>query len=132
MVLSKGPVADDQNFLVNILTVAAYIWSIVAPDCPTYGLTKNAGTALLQQVAKDSRPDDMQIISFHPGGVLTESARNEGCAEGSFDFDDEDLPWNFAVWAASPEATFFAWTEDEHFLKVSIEGLSEKDGGARF
>jgi hypothetical protein len=64
----------------------------------------------------------------------------------------ENLPGNFAVWAASPEATFlhgrFVWAnwdvlelkkdlwkrihEDEHFLKVGIEGLSEKDGGARF
>lgn len=64
----------------------------------------------------------------------------------------ENLSGNFAVWAASPEATFlhgrFVWAnwdvlemkdiigprvkEDEHFLKVGIEGLSEKNGGARF
>jgi hypothetical protein len=64
-----------------------------------------------------------------------------------------NLPGNFAVWAASPEATFlhgrFVWanwdveelkngvvgkriSEDEHFLKVGIEGLTEKDGGAGF
>jgi hypothetical protein len=63
------------------------------------------------------------------------------------------LPGNFAVWAASPEATFlhgrFVWAnwdveelkhgtvgkqiqEDEHFLKVGIEGLTEKTGGAIF
>lgn len=57
------------------------------------------------------------------------------------------------MWAASPEATFlhgrFVWAnwdveelkngvvgkqilEDEHFLKVGIEGLTEKDGGAGF
>lgn len=65
----------------------------------------------------------------------------------------ERLPGDFAVWAASAEATFlhgrFVWAnwdveelkegvvgkqirEDEHFLKVGIEGLTEKTGGAIF
>ncbi|TLD04346.1 uncharacterized protein PgNI_12011 [Pyricularia grisea] len=143
---------NEKRFLINVSTIAAYMWSTMGPDRPTYGLTKNAGTALLQQIAKDTNPDSMQVVSFHPGGVLTESARREGYADSGFDFDDENLPGNFAVWAASPEATFlhgrFVWAnwdvvemknvigprveEDEHFLKVGIEGLSEKDGGARF
>lgn len=152
----------------------------MGPDRPTYGLTKNAGTALLQQIAKDTSPDVMQAVSFHPGGVLTETARKAGYKEGDVDFDDgefakylekiallefhdhhnlltlagspENLPGNFAVWAASPEATFlhgrFVWanwdveelknvvgsriSKDEHFLKVGVEGLSEKDGGVKF
>lgn len=62
------------------------MWSTIAPDRPTYGLTKNAGTLLLQQIAKDVASDDMQVVSFHPGGVYTESARREGYEDtGNFD-----------------------------------------------
>ncbi|EHA51239.1 hypothetical protein MGG_09785 [Pyricularia oryzae 70-15] len=152
VVFSNQKTGNERRFLVNISSIAAYMWSTMGPDRPTYGLTKNAGTALFQQIAKDTDPNNMQVVSFHPGGVLTESARTEGYAESGFDFDDENLSGNFAVWAASPEATFlhgrFVWAnwdvlemkdiigprvkEDEHFLKVGIEGLSEKNGGARF
>ena len=48
------------------------------PDRPSYGLTKNSGTLLLQQIAKDVRLDDMQIVSYHPGGILTDSVREAG------------------------------------------------------
>lgn len=62
----------------------------------------------------------------------------------------EDLSGQFAVWAASSEADFlhgrFVWAnwdvdelrsgeigerirEDEHFLKMGVEGLTEKTGG---
>ena len=62
----------------------------------------------------------------------------------------EDLPGQFAAWAASNEADFlhggFVWAnwdvdelrsgevgkqirEDEHFLKMGVEGLTEKTGG---
>jgi NAD(P)-dependent dehydrogenase (short-subunit alcohol dehydrogenase family) len=146
------------------------MWTTMGPERPTYGLTKNASTLLLQQIAKDTKPNDMQVVSFHPGGVLTESAKRVGGEElKKLIFDDgksksypsiwsintykakpENLPGHFAVWAASSEASFlhgrFVWANwdvdelksgpvgeqidsDEHFLKVGIEGLSEKMGG---
>lgn len=70
------------------------MWSTMGPDRPTYGLTKNAGTALFQQIAKDTGPNNMQVVSFHPGGVLTESARTEGYADSGFDFDDGEPLWS--------------------------------------
>lgn len=145
---------SEKKYLVNVSTIAAYMWTTMGPHRPSYGLTKNAGTALVQQIAKDTSVDEMQIVSFHPGGVLTESHRRlEGSDENTITWDHEDLPGNFAVWAASPEAAFlhgrFVWAnwdveelktgvvgqriqEDEHFLKVGMEGLSEKDGGAQW
>lgn len=61
----------------------------MGPERPTYGLTKNASTLLVQQIAKDTAPEDMQIVSFHPGGVLTEAARKQGFDENSgFRLDD--------------------------------------------
>ncbi|KAJ3547836.1 hypothetical protein NM208_g1307 [Fusarium decemcellulare] len=146
---SSGP--QRPKFLVNISTCAAYMWTTMGPDRPTYGLTKNASTLLLQQIAKDTDAADMQVISFHPGGILTDSAKKlGGDAIKGLVFDDENLPGHFAVWAASLEARFlhgrFVWAnwdieelqsgpirqqidQDEHFLKVGVEGLSEKMGG---
>ncbi|KAH7487166.1 hypothetical protein FOMA001_g5080 [Fusarium oxysporum f. sp. matthiolae] len=143
--------AHISQFLVNISSCAAYMWSTMGPDRPTYGLTKNASTLLLQQIAQDTRPTDMQIVSFHPGGVLTDSAKRVGGDNlKGLVFDDENLPGHFSVWAATPEARFlhgrFVWANwdvdelktgpvreqidtDEHFLKVGVEGLSEKMGG---
>ncbi|KAF5006794.1 hypothetical protein FDECE_6849 [Fusarium decemcellulare] len=140
-----------SKFWVNISTCAAYMWTTMGPDRPTYGLTKNASTLLLQQIAKDTDAADMQVISFHPGGILTDSAKKlGGDAIKGLVFDDENLPGHFAVWAANPEARFlhgrFVWAnwdieelqsgpirqqidQDEHFLKVGVEGLSEKMGG---
>ncbi|KAF4443207.1 hypothetical protein F53441_11516 [Fusarium austroafricanum] len=147
----KATEPGRTKFVVNISSCAAYMWSTMGPDRPSYGMTKNTSTLLLQQIAKDTKPDDMQIVSFHPGGVFTESARRvSGDAIKGLVPDDEDLPGHLAVWAATPEATFlhgrFIWANwdvdelksghvreqidtDEHFLKIGMEGLSEKMGG---
>ncbi len=68
------------------------MWSTMGPERPTYGLTKNAGTLVLQQIAKDVKPEDMQVVSFHPGGILTESVRKLGYTENmGIEFDDGEL-----------------------------------------
>ncbi|KAL7918793.1 hypothetical protein ACQKWADRAFT_330377 [Trichoderma austrokoningii] len=138
--------ASSRKFLVNLSTIAAYMWQSMAPERPSYGITKNAATALIQQIAKDTNVNDMQVVSFHPGAILTDMARASGASEDmGIPFDDENLPGQVAVWAASPEAEFlhgrFIWanwdvdevkavlskqiSEDPNFLKVGIEGLSE-------
>ncbi|KAJ4148953.1 hypothetical protein NW754_000389 [Fusarium falciforme] len=145
---AKG--ADSRKFVVNVSSTVSYMWSTMAPERPSYGLTKSASTLLLQQIAKDTAVDDMQIVSFHPGGVLTDMARRAGYdGDMGIPFDDENLPGNFAVWAASREAEYlhgrFVWAnwdvdevkngvvgkqirEDPHFLKVGVEGLTESTG----
>lgn len=55
---------------------------------PSYGLTKNSGTLLVQQIAKDVKPESMQIISFHPGEVFTEAARKQGFSEDIIEWYD--------------------------------------------
>lgn len=61
----------------------------MAPERPSYGLTKNAATLLIQQIAKDTKVNDMQMISFHPGGVLTDMVRQSGVREDmGIPFDD--------------------------------------------
>jgi hypothetical protein len=43
---------------------------------------------LVQLIANDTDPSDLQIVSFNPGSILSESARNVGFDESSFDWDD--------------------------------------------
>jgi hypothetical protein len=74
--------------LINISTSGIHNFNTETKFTPTYSLTKNSGTLLLQLIAKDTDPEAMQVISFHPGGILSESARNAGYHEGSMDWDD--------------------------------------------
>jgi len=50
-------------------------------------LTKNSGALLLQQIAKDTKVEDMQIVNFHPGSILTQSARSKGFTEDNWAWD---------------------------------------------
>ena len=132
-----------QKYLVNVSSSAVHNFHADAVVMPAYGLTKNSGTLLVQQIAKDVSPDDMQIVSFHPGGVLTDLGRAKGVKEEFYDWDDENLPGQFAVWLASPEAKFAHgrmlaahWDVDElkgeakkkmegqwNYLKVGVVGI---------
>lgn len=56
-------------------------------ETPAYAASKNAGTLVLQLVAKDVPAADMQVVSFHPGYIATESAHKMG-------FTDPTLPWD--------------------------------------
>ncbi|KAF3065801.1 short-chain dehydrogenase [Daldinia childiae] len=152
-----------QDFIINVRTLLVFAekfykqpseekdWNNIVPEIPGYGLTKSAGTLLIQQIAKDTSPKDMQVLSFHPGSILTETVRRVmGNISDSFDFDgydfdDEDLCGHFAVWAASREAEFLhgrfmwaAWDVDElrkgeirklideetYYLQIGVKGLT--------
>ncbi|KAK4208325.1 NAD(P)-binding protein [Rhypophila decipiens] len=98
--------ADKKKYLVNVSTSALHNLRTEATQIPTYGLTKGAALLITQQIANHVSSDKLQVVSFHPGGVLTESARKAGVDEGMYDWDDVKLPGNFAVWAATDEAEF--------------------------
>jgi NAD(P)-dependent dehydrogenase (short-subunit alcohol dehydrogenase family) len=57
---------------------------------PSYGLTKNAGTMLLQQIAKDVTPDKLQIINFHPGLIHSDIWQVMGVDKSDLPFDDRE------------------------------------------
>lgn len=59
---------------------------------PSYGLTKNAGTMLLQQIAKDVTPDKLQIINFHPGIIHNDAWQDIGVGKSDLPFDDCEHP----------------------------------------
>lgn len=66
------------------------MWSIT-PEWSSYGLTKNAGTALMHQIAKDVSPQELQIVNIHPGSVLSDTGRAAGLDESTYAWDDGKL-----------------------------------------
>ncbi|KAJ5819461.1 hypothetical protein N7474_005052 [Penicillium riverlandense] len=111
--------------IVNVSTQAINMLydsqSFPASLRPAYGLTKNAGTMLLQQIAKDVSADDLQIINFHPGVIYNDQYPKIGIQKTDLPFDDVELPGSFAVWATTKEAKFLhgrfvwaAWDIDEY------------------
>lgn len=153
--------------MINISTAAIHNFDAAA-NRPNYSASKSAGNILVQQIAQGVSADDMQVNSFHPGAIFTAAAKNAGYTADTLPWDEgkklgnlkdghnwrvsalilnsaaEDLPGDYAVWAASDEAKFLhgrftwaAWDVDEvaagpirenitansHYLKSGIVGI---------
>ncbi|TFB01184.1 hypothetical protein CCMA1212_006688 [Trichoderma ghanense] len=132
-----------QRYLVNVSTSAIHDFE-AGEATKAYALTKNSGMLLMQQLARDTPVDKMQIVSFHPGAILSPGAKSGGLDENSLEWDDISLPSSVAVWAASDEAAFlhgrFIWSAwdveelqkgplrkrietDDKFLRIGVHGL---------
>ncbi|KAM0476774.1 hypothetical protein ACHAPX_006199 [Trichoderma viride] len=135
--------SDKKKYLVNVATSAIHDWP-AGEATKIYGLTKNSGVLLLQQLARDTPVSKMQIVSFHPGAILSPGAKDVGATERSLNWDDISLPSSVAVWAASDEAAFlhgrFIWSAwdveelqsgqlrerieaDEQYLRIGVHGV---------
>ncbi|KAJ4484994.1 short-chain dehydrogenase/reductase [Lentinula edodes] len=137
------PVGEKLN-LVNVST--AGIQMNPAPNQNPYVTSKAAFTALLGRIADEHPVEDVQIISFHPGVLYSETVAKH-IDRDLFDWDEMALPADFAVWSASPEAAWlhgrFVWAhwdvdelkadneirkrleQETGFLKVGVQGLTE-------
>lgn len=60
----------------------------IAATLPGYSLSKMSGHLLVQKIAEEVDREKLQIVSFHPGQILSETARSAGLDENSFPFDD--------------------------------------------
>ncbi|KAE9579232.1 Short chain dehydrogenase andI [Colletotrichum fructicola] len=136
---------SKRKVLVALSTLAIYLWNAVASR-PAYGPSKSAGTLILQQFAREIKPDQMQISIVHPGAIWTDGMARSGANATTYRYDDIDLPGHFVLWAASRQAEFlhgrFIWAnwdvdelrgeefrkaleDNPNFLTVGVEGLSE-------
>lgn len=86
---SSWPLADRLALqsMVNVSTSLIHDFDTMGM-WPNYSASKNAGTMVMQQIAKDVSASDMQVISFHPGVIFTPSARNAGLSKEAVDWDD--------------------------------------------
>lgn len=60
----------------------------VAAALPGYTLSKASGHLAMQKIAAEVDANKMQIVTFHPGAILSESAKNAGMNENSYPWDD--------------------------------------------
>ncbi|KAI3390493.1 hypothetical protein diail_9505 [Diaporthe ilicicola] len=143
---------DSRKYLINVATQAIHMMEestlIISSKVPAYGLTKNAGTLLIQQIAAQADPEKLQVNSYHPGVIYAGGWEEAGVPNTTLPFDDVSLAGSEAVWLASPEAKFlhgrFVWAawdvdelqseemkktiaEDVEFLKIGVHGLKGAD-----
>ncbi|KAL2686908.1 hypothetical protein Neosp_004451 [[Neocosmospora] mangrovei] len=86
--LHKQPADEDKKkYIVYVSTAAIHSRSIAAA-LPDYSLSKMSGHLLLQKIAEEVDRESLQIVSFHPGQILSEKARSAGLDESSYPFDD--------------------------------------------
>jgi len=57
---------------------------------PEYGLPKAAGTMTMQFVAQDVNPDEIQVVSYHPGIAYSETWQMSGVPQDALPFDDSE------------------------------------------
>ncbi|KAM0491825.1 hypothetical protein ACHAP8_010329 [Fusarium lateritium] len=141
--LQQSTQEEKKYCIINVSTGAIHDFGSPR-DLSSYSLTKAAGTLLMQKLADETNPSGTQIVSFHPGAVLTAQARDKGMTKNMMNWDDASLPGAFAVWCASPKASFlhgrFVWSawdvdelsngaikdkleKDSNFLRIGVHGL---------
>ncbi|KIK66735.1 hypothetical protein GYMLUDRAFT_238971 [Collybiopsis luxurians FD-317 M1] len=142
------------SFSLNIATSDLHMYPSTNQN--PYASSKTAIVALLGWIADEKKVDDVQIFSFHPGVLYSEAVSKAvdkaEVAKDVIKWDNMSLPADYAVWAASPEASWlhgqFIWAhwnvsefreaalnrdqnseigkclaEEEGYLKVGISGL---------
>ena len=57
---------------------------------------------MLQAIAREVDPKELQIVSFHPGAILSEASRTAGLDETSLPWDDGEKPSSSRLETNSP------------------------------
>ncbi|KAK0263163.1 hypothetical protein LTR35_017576 [Friedmanniomyces endolithicus] len=130
-----------------ILDVSSAATHVFVRKTGIYSASKLAFTRILATAQDEasflSQYFNLRIHSFHPGIVLTQIGRNNGHNVDTMPWDDVQLPGQFAVWLASPEAEFlkgrFVWANwdvdelldgkerilKENLLKIGLVGKAD-------
>lgn len=106
---------DLEKIILDVSTTGAYV---PYPTSQAYGSTKHAFSSILRQAVQDY--PNLWVHSFHPGSVYTESVKGFGLSEDALEWDDPNLPGQFAVFLAGEKGRFLksrfllsAWDVDE-------------------
>ncbi|KIK66733.1 hypothetical protein GYMLUDRAFT_37861 [Collybiopsis luxurians FD-317 M1] len=107
------PAADHSHhklYLVHVSTAGIHVYP--SGNQNSYNSSKLAFMSLVGRIADERKVDDVQIISYHPGALYSEGA-SKHVPKDLLKWDDMSLPADYAVWAASPEASWlhgrFVW-----------------------
>lgn len=76
--------SSKERIIINVSTLAAH-----APvqGMASYGASKEAFVHLLSHVQLEYADKNVRIVSYHPGGIITSSAKRLG-------FDKYPIPWD--------------------------------------
>ncbi|KAL7904127.1 NAD(P)-binding protein [Trichoderma velutinum] len=137
--LNQTTSVANKKFLINVSTCSVH--SSPAPHQAANASSKAAFASLVQNLADELPASQTQIVSYHPGAVLTEGARSQGYDENTIPWDNASLPGDFAVWLATDSAKFlhgkFVWsnwdvdelldrqseiTKDAGMLRIGLQG----------
>ncbi|KAF5389034.1 hypothetical protein D9757_005013 [Collybiopsis confluens] len=125
------PAADHQLYLINVSTAQIHTYP-TSGSLNTYGTSKAAWMAMLGRIADQSKVDELQIISYHPGALYSEGA-SRYVPKDLLNWDDMSLPADYAVWAASSEASWlhgrFVWAHwDVDELRAAATDVTNEVG----
>jgi NAD(P)-dependent dehydrogenase (short-subunit alcohol dehydrogenase family) len=95
--------SGKEKVVINLSSMATHI---DFPYLAAYGITKLAFTQWLAKIQDGEKEGRFRVYNMHPGSVLTDAVRGFGLDETSHDWDDAQLPGQFAVWLASEEGEF--------------------------
>jgi NAD(P)-dependent dehydrogenase (short-subunit alcohol dehydrogenase family) len=103
-----------------ILDISSHSTYGCYPMQALYASSKLAFTQFVRHIAAEYASTGLRVHSYHPGGILTDAAREAGLDENSYPWDDVSLPAGLATWLASPAAAFLngrfilsGWDVDE-------------------
>ncbi|KAI0121125.1 putative NADP(+)-dependent dehydrogenase [Xylariales sp. AK1849] len=103
---SPGP--THRRVVINVSSAAAQVQGTLRIG---YGSSKAAAAQVMQHFAVEQLQESEdgvnsgKVISFHPGSFYTPSVA-EHYPSNHFQWDDIDLPGDFALWLAGPESDF--------------------------
>ncbi|KAB8336990.1 hypothetical protein FH972_021294 [Carpinus fangiana] len=122
---------ERPKALLNISSAVTHMSGY--PGTGIYAATKIAFGTLLQDLAAEYKADQIQIISMHPGAVLSNAASKAGFDANSLPWDDADLTGHYCVWAASSQAKFlhgrFVWVSWDVDELMQMKARFEEDVG---
>ena len=72
--------------LLNVSTAAIHDFKL-AP-IPNDSLVKGSQTLMVQLIADEVDPNELQVVSFHPGTIFSETAEKAGLSRDSFPWDN--------------------------------------------
>ena len=116
---SSAKVGQAEKMQKIVLEVSTGAVHVDIPKTGAYSSSKLAFTRLMSSVQTEAlkNPDpryDLHVRSFHPGAVLTQTAKDYGMTEETRPWDSVELPGQFSVWLASGQADFltgrFVWS----------------------
>lgn len=96
----------DKSRKTTVITVSSWASYRALQGQVAYGSSKAAFTQLVSDWTKEFDEKEVRFVSYHPGAVYTDMASEHFSRDIFEGWESVELPGQFAVWLATPEAGF--------------------------